>query len=389
VPSLVPNRSRVGLTSVSRGRLVSWLSVVVLALLTLESAVLSVTNSGGASSGLPSGAGSQTSLAGFAGYDLLEPVTDIGADFSVPAIISTPQGSFATASTWIGAQNTQGSFVQVGVTEFVGKQSAGSGYQTSYTGFWSSTAKSFHPIEFGTLRAGDRIAVRMRQQKSGWLLSFRDRTSDYSHTVSTGYAGGQPFGAAEWIQEDPVSSSAPLRNLPYPSMSDSMFTSLEVDGKSPRLNGNDGRAMDVPFGGPLLVPGVFRSDGFEVFPAKGFAKQYLSDVADYNYAQEAFAAAIDEAGPGSFGTKVRAALSAYGQALAKFEDQLSSQTWPAGARTDVDSLISDNRTIASSLSQLGPTGQIYQIELDILSDESTAAQAAENVRKDLGLPPPA
>jgi hypothetical protein len=371
----------------SRGRLVSWLSVIALAALTLESGILSVTNSGGSPNLTPPDARSPTSLAGFAGYDLIAPVVEVGADFPVPAIISAPKGSFGAASTWIGAQNNGGSFVQVGVTEFIGQNPSGSGFQISYNGFWSSTEKDFHPIEFGTLRAGDLISVGMKQDKQGWVLSFEDRTSGYAHTVATGYGASQSFTAAEWIQEDPTSSAAPLRNLPYPEMSDSVFSSLEVDGKSPPLLVTNGRAMDVPFGGPLLVPGPFVSDGFKVLPAQGPARQYLSDVADYNYAQEAFRAAIDQARPGSLSNGIKNALPPYAQALANFERQLTGQSWPRRAAPDVDSLVEDNSAIASALSRLVPSGEPGRAELAILNDQTIAAQDAESVRRDLGLPP--
>jgi hypothetical protein len=239
-----------------QGRIVSWNSVAGVALLAVLAAVGSALDSPSKSSN-SSASGAQTSLAGFAGYDEILPLSEIAMSFTVPSIVAPPpKRSFGTASTWIGAQNTAGTFIQVGVTEFVSWGPSGSGPNMQFNAFWSSTALDFHPESFAKVSAGDLITVRMSLARSGWILSFTDSTTGYSHTIDSRYGAGQSFGAAEWIQEDPISSANLLQNLPYPSLSDVRLSGLEADGHSPDLLPDDGRAMDVP-GGPFLVPTTF------------------------------------------------------------------------------------------------------------------------------------
>jgi Peptidase A4 family len=378
------------LKTVPQGRALSWLSVFALAALAVAAATDSVaTATSTAQPSSSSGTSAQTSLAGFAGYDEIVPVlTEIATSFRVPSVLSAPpKRSFATASTWIGAQNTAGSFVQVGVTEFVSWGPTGPSPDVQFNAFWSSTSLDFHPDSFEKVSAGDEITVKMSLEASGWVLSFFDHSSGYSHTIDSHYGAGQSFSAAEWIQEDPISSANLLQNLPYPSLSDVRFSGLEIDRTSPELGPDNGRAMDVP-GGPWLVPTIFASDGFGVIPATGYEKQYLADVAGYNLALLEFGIGVFAGKPGIDNSKVRNATVTLIHALGQFEHDLATQVWPNRDDTDVQALLiqSDNMSRDLGTLEQHPTADI---ETTIYSDEALAEEAAERLRMDLGLPPPA
>ena len=292
-----------------RGRLLSWLSLVALVLLVSGAAVLSVTNSPALTSVPvpPPGTSLQTSISGFAGYGLSGPVDQIAAEIGVPSISSIPaSSSFGTASTWVGAQNAAGVFVQLGITESEDRTPRGTAEQ--YNGFWSDTSRNFHPIQIASVKTGDEISVEMQLESTGWVLHFEDLSTGSSHKVVTDYGAGKDLDFSEWFQEDPVASADPLRNLPYASMPEVTFSRLEVNGRSPDLQRKDAEAMDVA-NGPLLVPTNFRADGFVVMPATGYARQYLSDVAGNNLALQMFGIAVYAQRPEAGGPKVVSAAA--------------------------------------------------------------------------------
>ncbi len=370
------------------GRNLSWLSVLGVAVLAVAAAAASVAADSEARSASSAGPPVQTSLAGFAGYDeILSPLTEIATSFTVPSILAAPpKGSFATASTWIGAQSPAGSFVQVGVTEFVSWGPTGSNPDQEFNAFWSSTSLDFHPNSVGKVSPGDEITVRMSLGASGWLLNFSDSTSGYSHTIDTHYGAGQSFNAAEWIQEDPISSANLFKNLPYPSLSEVRFSGLQIDDTSPELGLEDGRAMDVS-GGPWLVPTSFESDGFGVVPAIGYGKQYLDDVAAYDLALQQFGIAVFAGKLGTDNSTVTNATAALIRSLADFEHSLATQIWPNRAKADLSALLSQSYQMSRDLATLErkPTAGL---ETRIYTEQVLAEESAEGLRTDLGLPPP-
>ena len=369
-----------------QGRIVSWSSVAGVALMAILVAVGSGFDSPPNPTNTPASS-AQTSLEGFAGYDEILPLSEIATSFTVPSVVAPPpKHSFGTASTWIGAQNTAGTFIQLGVTEFVSWGPSGSHPILQFNAFWSSTALDFHPESFEKVSAGDLITVRMSLQRSGWILKFSDSTSGYSHTIDSHYGAGQSFAAAEWIQEDPISSANLLQNLPYPSLSEVRFSALEVDGRPPDLVEDDGRAMDVP-GGPWLVPTNFESDAFEVIPATGYEKQYLVDVGSYNLAIEKFGIAVLGGKPGTHNSAVSDTTRSLLRALGGFEQELSNQSWPSRDEDDVRTLLIQSYDTSTDLRVLesGPTAEI---EAKVFTDETLGEEAAEHLRADLGLPPP-
>ena len=372
-----------------RGRLSSWLSLVSLVLLVSAAAVLSVTTSAKSPSAPAPAPGTslQASVAGFAGYGFNGPVEQIAAEIRVPSISSIPAGaSFGTASTWVGAQNAEGVFVQLGITETEDRTARSTAQQ--YNGFWSDTSRHFHPIQIASVKTGDEISVEMQLEGTGWVLHFEDVSTGSSYKVVTDYGAGQDLDFSEWFQEDPVSSADPLRNLPYGYMPDVTFSRLELDGRSPDLQRDDAEAMDVA-NGPLLVPTNFRADGFGVIPATGYARQYLSDVAGNNLAIQMFGIALYEQRPDSGGSKVVSSAALLARALDAFEDSMAGQTWPGLAQKDVQALLARSFVLSVDLRDLEFYGPTVAIEKRILTDETVDQRLAELVRADLGLPAPA
>jgi hypothetical protein len=379
------------LNAVPEGRALSWLSVLAVGVLAFAAATVSVaTRSVANSRAKPAATGAasgQTSLAGFAGYDEIQLFNELETSFTVPSILAAPpKRSFATASTWIGAQNTAGTFVQIGVTEFVSWGPSGPSPNQEFNAFWSSTSLDFHPESFGKVSPGDEITVSMSLEASGWVLHFADRTSGYSHTIKTDYGAGQSFNAAEWIQEDPISSANLYKNLPYPSLSDVRFSGLEIDGTAPDLGFEDGRAMDVE-GGPWLVPTSIESDGFEVIPATGYEKQYLADVAGYDLATQEYENTVFNGNPGTQKSNVTKATAALIQELTGFDQSLATQTWPDRARADLGALLGHNYEMSEDLAKLERSPTVG-LQNRSYADGQLAQESAERLRTDLGLPPP-
>jgi hypothetical protein len=366
-------------------RLVSWLSVGALVALGTVSAVLSVAYAPGSSSEPSQSPAIQVSEAGFAGYDFNAAVGEVAASITVPQISSVPS-PFGTASTWIGAQNAAGSFVQLGITEYEDATSSWVARRDPILqAFWSDTDEHFHPVPIADVRAGDRVSVKMTQKSSGWTLRFRDLTRGWTRTVVTDYAPGQLFTLSEWVQEDPVSSADPLHNLPYPELSQVTFSGVEVDGITPQMSEADARAMDVP-GGPFLVPTEFEAGTFRVVPATSYARQYLSDISRYDLQEEIFAFAL-QSDPAAK-TRVVSACVPLIRALDTLEDGLAGQSWPSDAQTDIHTLLYHNDLLSEALRDLVSGDVTSALETTILRDQLQIENLSEVVRADLGLPPP-
>jgi hypothetical protein len=339
------------------------------------------------------GAGGGTSLlhspAGFAGYNYAGLVTQISTDFVVPSITSIPpEAPYGAGSTWIGAQNPQGSFVQVGITEYEARpQLAGELGQPFYSGFWSDTAKSFHPFDFTTVQPGDLIAVKMQLGPTGWVLSFRDVTSGFAQNIQSGYGRGQLYNFAEWIQEDPVSAANPLDNLPYTYTTPVDFSNLKVDGLAPQLGAGDRQAMD-PKGGPFLDASGFAHDSFEVVPVVGIARQYLEDVSAYDYALNVYSAAVAEQRGNVGESLVVAEASALARAAGEFERALGGQSWPAGVRPAIEGLQTSDERLGQDAAQVESERGSAGSEQQVYRDEGLGQQYADQIRILLDLPPP-
>lgn len=375
---------------VPKGRFVSWMSLGLLVAMTAGGALFSVYVKPGSPSNGGSGTGSFVhSPAGFAGYNYVGVITDVSVNFIVPSITSIPaHASYGAGSTWIGAQNPNGSFVQVGITEYEAHpQFTDELGRPYYSAFWSDTAKSFHPLEFATVQPGDVISVSMRLEQKGWLLSFKDDSSSLKRSIESGYGQGQDYNFAEWIQEDPVSAKNPLDNLPYTSTTPVDFSRVEVDGKSPQLGSEDRQAMD-PKGGPFLEPTRFVGDRFSVIPVVGSARQYLSDVSAYDYALTVYSAAVAEQRGKAGETLVVSEANALMKATENLERELTSQTWPSGVHHAIEGLASSDEQLGQDVGLVESQRGSVQSELQVYRDEGVGQQYSDVIRALLDLPPP-
>jgi hypothetical protein len=121
------------------------------------------------------------------------------------------------------------------------------------------------------------------------------------------------------------------------------------------------------------------------------AHQYLVDSAPVGTASGAFQSTVLSwmGNPNVTGREAESAARPLISTLVTFQDRLSTQTWPMGARDDIralvtafDGLLSDLRAlshddIANTSSWEGP----------FLSEDVTTTAATNKVRHDLGLPP--
>jgi len=373
---------------------VSWASVGGLVVLGILSAALSLATAGmGGNSQAFNVAAKvpaiETSEVGFAGYfKIRNPVTEVAGEITVPSMSSVPEASqFGTASTWIGAQNPAGLFVQIGVTEtgFGATKTIGT-RPPHFEAFWSDTERDFHPVNIAGAESGDLISLEMTLQSSGWILRVRDLTSGWVHDVVTDYGAGQNFNFGSWIQEDPTSAVNPLINLPYPDMSQTFFSHVELDGAIPAMGEDEAQDMDVP-GGPSLVPTPYTDDSFRVVAATGYGRQYLSDLALYNYAEDQFGYVLEHFGPGDE-SKIVSAAGQLVRALDAQEGDFAGQTWPADVSSAVQTLLSDDYLLSEDLRFITYGGYSSSRLEKVLQDQVGTVSLSRHIRAELGLPPP-
>src|SRR5262249_49066950 len=151
-----------------------------------------------------------------------------GATWQVPTVVAG--SGVGQASTWVGANDPLGNFVQVGTTENEPSLTAAEG---SYHAFWSSSAVHFHDRDLGSVQAGDMVTAEMVQQPDGWMLTLTDTTHPVTFREATHFDGSQSYGylRAQWFQEDSEpDESYPLAQGEYPTTSTVRFTRLRLNG---------------------------------------------------------------------------------------------------------------------------------------------------------------
>jgi len=312
-------------------------------------------------------------VSGFGGYFARGSVDDLGAHWRVPMI--TGVSDDAHASTWIGVQDHEGDFLQIGTTE---DESSG---RTAYSAFWSDPVVGFHPQFILTVSPGDEIAAELVEDPGGWSGTLDDMTTGRRARVpsSIRYAPRSAMQLSDWVQEDPATDGG-IVDLPYPTMTQVTFTDLRVDRGTPTLPFDDGTAMASP-NGVVLVPGVERNDGFTMESGTPTQGRYLRDVAGFDSAIKGF---VDPHVVGAGTT------AAHGKALiagiATFDARLSAQPWPAGSQSDIRKLIAHDQVLADDL-RVWIAGSPSQRRLArFTADARLDRQLSNAVRSDLGLP---
>jgi hypothetical protein len=322
------------------------------------------------------------STSGFAGYQAEGLVHDVAASFTVPAILpGSPPGD---ASTWIGVSTEGGEFIQVGVTEHLG---ASQNSFPIFDAFWSDTSLNYHPQALESIQPTDRVSVSMTQNIDGWKLSVRDDTTGLSKTFESHFGHDREFRLAEWEQEDPVAGFDTYYNVPYPTLSETTFSDLELNGSAPTLRLRDGSAMNV-FNGPILIPTPDTSDSFSLISPIALQRQYLSVIAATNH----FSAILfnDLRSPSTFGkARLLTDVQRLQDAAKSLEYQFADNDWGNFFSIGPDVAVMGIRVTneSSDLEKLFASGLAHGDEQRVYADAASAARAGRVVRSDLGLPP--
>jgi hypothetical protein len=271
---------------------------------------------------------------GFGGYIIQSPVTEVGAQWYVPAIAKN--STTGVASTWIGAQLGVKDFIQLGTTE---NKLFG---QPQYSVFWSDVTVGFHPQNLISLSAGDLVKFKMVQVRSGWRLSYDDVTTNRTRSIIISYGAGVKFDTPSWFQEDPVAPDF-HDHEPYPLVGVPTFSDLTVDNRAPRLAASERQILSTD-SGVFLIPSADRNDSFTYSRPTGYARQYLVDVFPLNAALDPLQQAL-YSGLGPAKNVETAAL----RAIDRFDTLLSTQSWPPGAATQVKKLAAFNANLANGV----------------------------------------
>lgn len=312
---------------------------------------------------------------GFGGYRLQSPTTEIGAQWSVPAI--TGHSIDGGASTWIAVQNAQRQFIQIGTVE------NSFGDQALYNIFWSDVAVGFHPQKALTVNSGDDIKFTMVQTSQGWRLSYDDVTQHLHRTFLVAYGAGSSFDSAQWLQEDPTIGS-PANHVAYPTMQAPTFTHLTQNDKAPLLGEANGQVL-MTADGVYLVPTSVDEDQFTFENATGAARQYLHDIYPYDVALYPFQVSqFLQQSPST------AVLQNINSTLAALAVALRTQTWPAnalGAVKNDEKFVADyQKQFASFSAAPSPLTQREVARFKAVGERDGGYPAA--LRHVLGLPPP-
>lgn len=336
--------------------------------------------------GSPAPAGA-TNFYGFAGYAVPVNVTSLSAKWRIPKIATgSPLGH---ARTYIRATYLpSGVQMEVGTTEdevvYHHRRIA------VYSAFWNRIG--FGPQRIRTLHAGDLVEAQAVKGATNWKLTFTDLTTHWTDSIVNPGVAATTITEASWLQEDPVAvqlvpvvEQSPV--LPYPRVGIVKFTDLELNGRPPALPWSDALDLEVP-NGTYLVPSHQAGDGFSISPATGAQRRFLGDIAAFNYVAGRFAYVAEQWTSSEDGAARFASAAAYVAGLNRLIHELSTQRWPAAARSDVHALVASEKQVVSLYDELPevsstnlPAWQATTVKVLKLNH-----QLAEDVHVDLGLP---
>lgn len=315
-----------------------------------------------------------TPVTGFGGYHLRAPVTELEGDWVVPAI--TGGSPTAHASTWIGAQNQDDAFIQIGTTEddWLGKP--------AYNAFWSDTDVGFRPQELLPLRPGDEVSARLVKGATGWSGTIEDSTTGRVVSVppSVHYAPYSAMQVSEWAQEDPAIPDG-SDDEPYPNMTQVTFTNLKANNQAPPLSYKDATALASP-NGIVLIPSGVQNNSFRLQQGTPSQEQYLRNIGALDLAYNLFA----EPGVRGGGTTAGNGRALIG-AIDTFDSQVSTEQWPANSVLDIQRLVAHDRTLVQDLQTWEAAGESRARLTQVSADTQLNPQLSNAIRADLGIPP--
>jgi Peptidase A4 family len=319
---------------------------------------------------------------GFGGYRWWgADVTQISAQWRVPTI--TESSAAGSASTWIGAQNSNGGapFIQLGTVE-----NLFAAMGPNYEAFWSDTAVGFHPKPLIPVEPGDLVSAQMVDGAKGWTLTIRDLTRSMAQTITIPYGIGGHFTQGEWLQEDPTMGDVVARDLPYPSITDTQFSSLLLNNAPPKLTLKNAQVL-MADGGAIRVPSYVTADGFAFSAPQGAAREYLEGARTLDTSIATFQVGLLK-WKKEHAQQKEAIAAGVAKAYGVFASNLSTDAFPAAARPSTHLLVTRNRQIQKDFQVWRSSGySLGTAAFENLYREMQIRPIATDVRTALGLPP--
>ena len=261
--------------------------------------------------------------------------TSVSAAWTIPRLETSR--SNVTAASWIGAQSSDGAFIQVGTMETRGTDPDNEG-DLPYEVFWSDTQRHFQPQILATIHPGDRFTAKMTLVGGRWRIEIRDLTDlrvRGDHPIigfSTSEEAKASFTLTEWLDE----RQAPTSGWAYPALSEVKFTQLQVNGRSPAPSQLEASWMSIP--SINLGPSPLTDDSFTIQPQKrlgGLAARYESIVGPLNSAASALQLEQIDWDSQTSASRVASEIRPLLAAMRTADAALGSYRWPAPIRSKV------------------------------------------------------
>lgn len=326
--------------------------------------------------------GSVPSFGAFAGYAWFGSVSSVQGSWTVPRV--QPRSNPGLAATWIGAQSTTAhtAFIQIGTVEEASRGRSNFDYAV-----WSDVGHHYRAQPIFLVRPGDRIWARL-VLAGRWTLSIKDLTSKAKARFSTPEESSSAFGQAEWLQEDPRSSSN-HRAVPYPKLGEVRFGDLEVDARRPPYVALYSSWMSL--GAGALAPSPLRNDSFVIQRAKPIGRagaRYLRKAALEDAATNKFLSQMNAWTEATPTAQVTAARSTFATALRVDIHALLSAHWPPGIARLIGPLVSAVRKLKAQ-TEIAPTMTAEGLSAwrqTWSKDGAALGHAARLLRRTLGVP---
>jgi Peptidase A4 family len=323
----------------------------------------------------------------FAGYLWIGKVISVRASWTVPRIL--PGSRIGLGANWIGAQGlgTNAPFIQIGAIEDHSPTIRGRQARSVYLPFWSDTLRHFHaqvlPI---TIAPGDHLSARLARSRGRWELWLSDDTTGAAVHFYTREEARFGFKYAEWLEEDPSSSTH--RPLPYPNLAAVHFRDVQVNGAVPVSSRLHSQWLSLP--GRDLAPTRFLDGSFTLHDAVSTpaGRRYLALAAPFNGAADAFDAQIGHWTARTSAQRVRSACLPMAAAIRVDIRALGGSPWPARSRRLIAVLIRRTRVILHDVragALTGPPGALA-VKRAWFRDGRVLGHVAQLVRRTLALP---
>jgi hypothetical protein len=344
--------------------------------------------------GAPSGAMAHTaprpSFGAFAGYAWFGSVKSLQGSWTVPRV--RPGSALGVAATWIGAQAPgiphSKAFIQVGTVEH-GFWPAHDRRPLSFDyAFWSDIGHHFRAQPLFIVKPGDRLAASLLLLSGRWRVSIVDLTSGKRSRFHTAEEAAFSFNMAEWLQEDPTSSST-HRPLAYPVLSDVHFRRLRLDSTAPRYGALYSQWMSLRLGS--LEPSPLRDDAFFVHrarPVSAEGARYLSIAAHFDAVKQRFVLAMSGWQPATPSAQIAAERSSFAAALSRFIHALTTGRWRESAASLVRTMTHGARALLAQTRLTPPDSSAGRRRWLVRwrHDASALDAIAHMLRRRLGVP---